>query len=120
LKKKLIQAAQEVTSKNGDKELVEGIFSSIHDNTIEIRAYLTPPDVRPLSTADVTRRWREQVGVIPGLEYIKFESDAGGPGRGAAMSVELSHQKMDLLERASADMAKALSFYPNTKAADRF
>jgi len=70
VEKKLIQAAQEVTSKNGDKELVEGIFSSIHDNTIEIRAYLTPPDVRPLSTADVTRRWREQVGVIPGLEYI--------------------------------------------------
>lgn len=97
---------------------MEGIFSSIHDNTIEIRAYLTPPDVRPLSTADVTRRWREQVGVIPGLEYIKFESDAGGPGRGAAMSVELSHQKMDLLERASADMAEALSFYPNTKDID--
>ncbi len=118
VEKKLIQAAQEVTSKNGDKELVEGIFSTIHDNTIEIRAYLTPPDVRPLSTADVTRRWREQVGVIPGLEYIKFESDAGGPGRGAAMSVELSHQKMDLLERASADMAEALSFYPNTKDID--
>ncbi|MCJ7615358.1 MAG: efflux RND transporter permease subunit, partial [Desulfobacterales bacterium] len=81
VEKKLIQAAQEVTSQNGDKELVEGIFSSIQDNTIEIRAYLTPPGVRPLSTADVTRQWREQVGVIPGLEYIKFESDAGGPGR---------------------------------------
>ena len=118
VEKKLIQAAQEVTSKNGDKELVEGIFSSIHDNTIEIRTYLTPPDVRPLSTAEVSRRWREQVGVIPGLEYIKFESDAGGPGRGAAMSVELSHRKMDLLEKASADMAEALSFYPNTKDID--
>jgi len=58
------------------------------------------------------------VGVIPGLEYIKFESDAGGPGRGAALSVELSHQKMDLLERAGADMAEALSFYPNTKDID--
>ena len=118
VEKKLIQAAQKVTSKNGDKELVEGIFSTIHDNTIEIRTYLTPPDVRPLSTVDVTGRWREQVGVIPGLEYIKFESDAGGPGRGAAMSVELSHQKMDLLERASADMAEALNFYPNTKDID--
>ncbi len=118
VEKKLIQAAQDITSKNGDKELVEGIFSSIHDNTIGIRVYLTPPDVRPLSTAEVTRKWREQVGVIPGLEYIKFESDAGGPGRGAALSVELSHQKMDLLERASTDMAEALSFYPNAKDID--
>ncbi|MBU1162665.1 MAG: efflux RND transporter permease subunit, partial [Proteobacteria bacterium] len=118
VEKKLIQAAQEVTSQNGDKELVEGIFSSIQDNTIEIRAYLTPPGVRPLSTADVIRQWREQVGVIPGLEYIKFESDAGGPGSGAALSVELRHQKMDLLERASSDMAEALSFYPNAKDID--
>jgi len=118
VEKKLIQAAQEVTSKNGNKELVEGIFSSIYDNTIEIRTYLTPPDVRPLSTANVIRRWRKRVGVIPGLESIKFESDAGGPGRGAAMSVELSHQRMDLLEKASAEMAEALSFYPNTKDID--
>jgi len=118
VEKKLIQAAQDIASKNGDKELVEGIYSSIQDNTIEIRVYLTPPDARPLSTAEVTRKWREQGGVIPGLEYIKFESDAGGPGRGAALSVELSHQKMDLLERASADMAEALSFYPNAKDID--
>jgi multidrug efflux pump subunit AcrB len=118
VEKKIIQAAQKVTSKNGNQELAEGIFSSIHDNTIEIRIYLTPPDVRPLSTADVTRQWREQVGAIPGLEHIKFESDAGGPGRGAALSVELSHQKMDLLERASSDIAEALSFYPNVKDID--
>jgi len=118
VEKKLIQAAQEVTSKNGNKELVEGIFSSIYDNTIEIHTYLTPPDVRPLSTADVIRRWRKQVGVIPGLESIKFESDAGGPGKGAAMSIELSHRKMDLLEKAGADMAEALSFYPDTKDID--
>jgi multidrug efflux pump subunit AcrB len=118
VEKKLIQAAQEATSKNGDKELVEGVFARIHDNTVEIRVYLTPPDVRPLSTAEVTRKWREQVDVIPGLEYIKFESDAGGPGRGAALSVELRHQKMDILERASADMAEALSFYPNAKDID--
>jgi len=118
VEKKLIQAAQEVTSKNGDKDLAEGIFSSIHDNTIEIRVYLTPPDVRPLSTVEVTKRWREQVDVIPGLEYIKFESDAGGPGRGAALSVELSHPEMDLLEKASTDIAKALSFYSNAKDID--
>nr|MDA3832167.1 efflux RND transporter permease subunit [Spirochaetales bacterium] len=68
VEKKLIQAAQDITLKNGDKKLAEGIFSTIHDNTIEIRIYLTPPDVRPLSTAEVTRTWREQVGVISGLE----------------------------------------------------
>ena len=48
-----------------------------------VRIYLTPPEIRPMSTAEVTRLWREEVGELPGLESIKFESDAGGPG-GAA------------------------------------
>jgi multidrug efflux pump subunit AcrB len=53
------------------------------------------------------------VGGIPGLESILFESDAGGPGRGAAITVELSHKTIDLLEKAASEVAEALRFYPN-------
>ncbi|MFO7556564.1 MAG: efflux RND transporter permease subunit [Desulfobacterales bacterium] len=114
----LVKAAQEVVAENGGKTLMEGIFANIDDNTAEVRIYLTPPDKRPVSTAQLTERWRERVGVIPGLESILFESDAGGPGRGAAMSVELSHKDIGLLEKAAADVAEALSFYPNVKDID--
>jgi len=114
----LVKAAQEVVAENGGKTLMEGIFANIDDNTAEVRIYLTPPDKRPVSTAQITERWRERVGVIPGLESILFESDAGGPGRGAAMSVELSHKDIGLLEKAAADVAEALSFYPNVKDID--
>jgi multidrug efflux pump subunit AcrB len=57
--------------------------------------------------------WRERVGTITGLEYLKFESDAGGPGRGAAVAIELSHRRIDVLEQASKDLAEALGFFPN-------
>jgi multidrug efflux pump subunit AcrB len=113
VERELIRSSREIIEKHGGKTLIDGVFSIIQDNIVEIRMYLTPPDVRPISTALVTDLWRDQAGVIPGLKSIKFESDAGGPGRGAAISVELSHQRMDLLEKASAELADALRYYSN-------
>jgi multidrug efflux pump subunit AcrB len=109
----LVRAAQEVVAENGGNALMEGIFANINDNKAVVRIYLTPPDKRPISTAKITERWRERVGGIPGLESILFESDAGGPGRGAAITVELSHKNIDLLEKAASEVAEALGFYPN-------
>lgn len=109
----LVRAAQEVVAENGGKALMEGIFANINDNKAEVRIYLTPPDKRPISTAKITERWRQRVGGIPGLESILFESDAGGPGRGAAITVELSHKNIGLLEKAASEVAEALGFYPN-------
>jgi len=109
----LVTAAQQVTAENGGDNLAQGIFAVIGGNLAEVRIYLTPPDVRPISTARLTDLWRERVGTITGLEYLKFESDAGGPGRGAAVAIELSHRRIDVLEQASKDLAEALGFFPN-------
>jgi multidrug efflux pump subunit AcrB len=108
----LVTVAKEVATANGGPQLLEGIFASINGNVAVVRVYLTPPKVRPLSTSEFTDQWRRQVGLITGLESLKFESDAGGPGRGAVISVELSHQDMQILEKASAELADALAFYP--------
>jgi multidrug efflux pump subunit AcrB len=74
--------------------------------------------VRPLSTAKLTGLWRERVGELPGLEFLKFQSDAGGPGSGAAISVELSHRRINTLEQASAELAEALDTFPNVSDID--
>jgi multidrug efflux pump subunit AcrB len=108
----LVETAQQLTAEHGGKDLVEGIFAQINGNWTEVRIYLTPPDVRPLSTARVTSLWRDRVGTITGLESLKFESDAGGPGRGAAIAVELSHRNVETLAQASADVAETLRFFP--------
>jgi multidrug efflux pump subunit AcrB len=109
----LVQKGREVAEKNGGEELMEGIFARVSNNQAEVRIYLTPPDRRPISTARLTQIWREATGDIAGLESIKFESDAGGPGRGAALSLELSHRDIAVLEAASGELADALSYYPN-------
>jgi multidrug efflux pump subunit AcrB len=129
--RKLIAAAQETAEANGGAKLVEGIFALIDEsgtgstepgrmgrNSVEVTVYLTDPDIRPISTAELTELWRERVGPIPGLESLRFESDRGGPGRGAALTIELSHRDIDVLDRASESLAGMLADFSNVKDID--
>ncbi len=118
VQQQLIQSARQIVAQHGGRDLSEGIYALVESNTCEVRIFLTPPEVRPLSTADVTRLWRESTGPMAGLESLKFESDAGGPGRGAAITVELSHRNITVLERASAELAEALAYYPQVEDID--
>ncbi|MCF8079027.1 MAG: efflux RND transporter permease subunit [Desulfobacterales bacterium] len=112
VQRRLVDEAKAVAAAGNGERLVEGIFATIEGNVATVRVYLPPPDVRPVSTSAFTDRWRQRVGLIPGLESLRFESDAGGPGRGAAISLELSHHDLNVLEKASADLADTMSFYP--------
>ncbi len=109
----LVSAAQKTVAENGGDNLSVGIYARINGNTTEVQLYLTPPKQRPISTAEVTRIWREKVGILADVESIKFESDAGGPGRGSSIEVELSHRDIKVLEQASEELAEALAYYPN-------
>lgn len=115
---KLIAAAEHTAKTNGAERLVEGIFSLIDENVVEVMIYLTDPDIRPISTAEVTRIWRERTGPVPGLESLRFESDRGGPGSGAALTIELSHRDIDVLDRASEALAAMLADFSNAKDID--
>ena len=95
-----------------------GLFAMIEGSTVEMRAYLTDSDVRPISTTDLTAAWRREVGEIPGLESLRFESDRGGPGSGKSLTVELSHRDISTLEAAGAGLASSLAEFANVKDVD--
>jgi multidrug efflux pump subunit AcrB len=114
----LEKAANEIAGQHGGESLLEGVFAVIDNNKVEVLMYLTDPTLRPLHTSEVTRLWRERVGQIPGLESLQFTADRGGPGSGAALTVELSHRNIDILDRASAALAEQLAEFPNTKDID--
>ncbi|MDO8843037.1 MAG: efflux RND transporter permease subunit [Methylicorpusculum sp.] len=120
----LFESAQKVAGSvpDGDK-LLKGVFAEIgtidHKRTTgshlaSIRAYLAPPEIRDkiMSTELFNQRWREATGEIAGIESIMFESDAGGPGSGSALTIELNHRDIKILEQASQQLADALSAYP--------
>ncbi len=114
----LSAAVEAVAAENGGDRLLKGVFSKVDENQVEVRAYLTDPDVRPLSTSKVTLLWREKLGPIAGLQYLRFASDSGGPGSGAALTVELSHSDIQVLDQASAALAARLAEFPNVKDID--
>ena len=114
----LLSAAETLIEENGGDRLSKGILAVVDANQINARIYLTDPGVRPLSTAEVTRLWRERVGMIPGLESLKFQSNQGGPASGAALTVELSHRDIDVLDQASSILAEELNEYANLKDID--
>ena len=112
VRERLEAAAREVVEQNGGDRLAQGIFSTINENEIQTRIYLTDPNVRPLSTATVTDLWRERTGTIAGVERMRFEYDRGGPGGGASITVELTHSSVDVLERAGERLAAELEQFP--------
>ncbi|NDY71982.1 AcrB/AcrD/AcrF family protein [Desulfobacter hydrogenophilus] len=108
----LVASAQKTVDENGKQDLSTGIFSQVSENSIQARIYLTDPHVRPISTSEVTRIWREKTGSIPSLETITFEANRGGPGSGKSLTIALSHRDADILNRAGEDLALRLGEYP--------
>lgn len=116
--RRLVSAVEAVAAENGGDDLLVGAFSRVRDNEVQVRAYLRPPGVRPLSTTELTKKWREAVGDIPGLQSMRFQFDRGGPGSGASVQVELAHRDIETLDRASAALAARLEEFPNVKDVD--
>jgi multidrug efflux pump subunit AcrB len=115
---RLLAALNKVIADHGGDQLSKGVFALVNENKVSIRAYLQPPGERPISTAEVAKLWRKGVGTIPGTESSRFESDRGGPGSGASISVELSHSDSAMLDRASSALAEQLGQFSNVKDID--
>jgi len=115
----LVSTAQEVLEGHGGEKLGKGVSALVKENAIEVRAYLVESSLRDLSTAEVTNLWRERLGgEMAGLETLRFAADAGGPGRGPKVSIELSHRDVKTLERAAEVVAGRLEDFTVVKDID--
>jgi len=118
VQKRLVDNAQKVIDDNGGDTLSTGIFSEVKQNVVEVRAFLTESDIRPITTADFSSKWRQNTGDISGLETLSFTSNRGGPGSGAALTVELSHSDTEILDEAAQMLAAAIAEFDITKDID--
>jgi len=106
-----------------DKALIKGIYAEVGKGGTQnarMTVYLAAPEIREtiMSTDEFTNRWRNAIGSVAGVESILLESDAGGPGAGKAITIELNHRDLSILEKASAELANALRQYPKVKDVD--
>lgn len=114
----LLSGLQKVADANGGEKLLESAYALIDGNRVVINGYLTSPDIRPIGTSKVTKAWRKATGAVYGLQSLRFESDRGGPGGGAAVSVELSHRDIAILDQASSMLAEKLEAFSSVKDVD--
>jgi len=110
---RLVARMNQIADENGGEQLIKGVRGSIRDNQVTVIAYLTDTETRPIGTTEVTQLWRRQVGQFIGLESLRFEFDRGGPGSGAALTVELAHRDVNVLDRASQQLAASLAQFSN-------
>jgi len=118
IREKIESEAYKIIAANGGDSLSEGVFTNVRENTVDSRIYLTPPEVRPKSTSEITSIWRDAVGEIAGAERARFESSRGGPGGGDSLTIELTHTSIETLEKASQALAAELEEYPIVKNID--
>jgi multidrug efflux pump subunit AcrB len=60
---------------------------------------------------EVLRRWREEVGEIPGVKTLGFDGAAGGPGGGPAISMQLIGTNIDQVGRAAKELERRIRQY---------
>ncbi len=104
------------------KDLFKNVTSTIGrggGHAGEVVFELTDPDARPIATQKFVDAWREKTGPLGGLKMIRFMTAGPGPGGGDnALTIDLSHRNMDVLERASRELAEQLSTYPMVRDID--
>lgn len=105
---------------NNGEQLIQGIFAEVGkegSHKAIIRTYLAKSEIRDsiMSTDQFSEQWRANSGEIAGIESLIFESDSGGPGSGSAITIELTHRDISVLEQASLQLAAALHTYPMAK-----
>ncbi|GMU21555.1 MAG: multidrug transporter AcrB [Phycisphaerae bacterium] len=115
---RLVHSAQSVAEANGGERLMRGVRAQIRENEVSVTAYLLEPDLRPISTTEFARLWREQTGPLEGLQSLRFQSDRRGPGSGSSLTVELAHRDIATLDRASEELAAVLAQFSNVKDVD--
>jgi len=64
-----------------------------------------------ISGPEVLRRWRAEVGEIPGVKTLGFDAAAGGPGGGPSISLQLIGTNIEQVGRAAKDLERRIRGY---------
>jgi multidrug efflux pump subunit AcrB len=123
---RLERAARAVAAET-DSDIIKGIYTEIGSMGTEqgqfgslrersgahlasVQVFLVPAGDRNIGGAEFTRRWRERVGEIPGVERLAYSYNVG-PTAGADVAIELVHENRDILQQAAETLAARIEEY---------
>jgi multidrug efflux pump subunit AcrB len=100
----------------------EGIKTNVRRQSfVDVEIVMKPPDERDMSAREVIQLWRDEIGDIDGVHQITFEAERGPGGWRDDISVDLSHNDVEVLGQASQIFAERLrSFEVTTDVNDSY
>ncbi len=106
----------EMFEKHNLFEAAEGVKTNVRgQNFIDVEIVMKPPDEREMTAREVIELWRDNIGEIEGVDQITFEAERGPGGYQQAISVDLSHTNIEVLEKASTAFSERLEAFENTR-----
>ncbi len=134
LRVRLDAAAEAVVERNGGPAIKRGLYGQIGaalggfggrsgpgggggSHIVSVQIFLVPSDRRSISASKFAEAWRQELGPVAGIESLSFRYSTGRAGS-AAVSVQLSHEDLGLLEQASGEVADGLRSFAGVKDID--
>ena len=134
VQKQIMNAANEVLEEFGGTHHSRGIYTLLgrglpaggpvnfgggimggHMGSVQMR--LVPISERDFTASEFTKRWREKVGSISGVDKMNFAYEIG-MSPGAPVDVKLSHMDIPTLERAATELGRLLAEFQGAKDID--
>lgn len=113
----LLESARRLGERD-DGPIIESSRTRLDGDSLEVRLDLDSQSLDAWPPSRVASAWRESVGELAGIETIRFEADAGGPGSGAALTLRLSHPQSAALEAAATALAETLNSFEGVSEID--
>lgn len=96
------QASLRMFEEHNLHEVAEGIKTNVRgQDFIDVEIVMRPPDQRDMTANEVIELWRDSIGDLPGVDQVTFEAERGPGGHRRDISIALSHNDIDVLEKAS-------------------
>jgi len=97
-------------------KVAEGIKTNVRGQSfIDVEIVLKPPDERDMTANEVIELWRDSIGDLPGVNQVTFEAESGPGGYRRAISIDLSHSDINVLERAAVKLVQRTKTYANAR-----
>lgn len=110
LSQQLLNAAQTLSEQETSLSF-SSTRSRLDGEELQVRLDIASDSLETWPPSRIAREWRTLAGDLVGAQSVRFESDFGGPGSGAALSLRLSHPDTQVLEAAASRLADELGEY---------
>ena len=112
----ITKSTQRMFDEHNLYEVAEGIKTNVRgQNFIDVEIVMLPPDQRDITAAEIIALWRDNIGDIEGVDQITFEAERGPGGARQAISIDLSHSDINVLEKASGAFVERMKAFSNTR-----